>query len=282
MAGEKLFELPNETVEIRYIKKQTGTIVDPRHIAYGGLLEDKGKTFPRKMLENGNYSNLFTTEEKSYLEKVLGLPENNLSVYNKKDNYLDTIKIKIKKEGIYLNLNEPEQFIQFKMIETYTDRVAPNLESVKNKATYQFVIVRKNEEAKLSLKKLDTNKEAYRLLGKIEDDRDACIDFLLVNEIKVADDTSQIWLNAEVGKLLEKNTTKFVEILQDKNYRTRVLLLKALMKGEVTKRSGGYYSKDGTSLAEPNQTPSLQSAIDYIENNVNQEYKLLLISKTNK
>ena len=56
MAGEKLveksFELPNETVEIRYIKKQTGTIVDPKHIAYGGLLEDKGKTFPRKMLSS--------------------------------------------------------------------------------------------------------------------------------------------------------------------------------------------------------------------------------------
>ena len=59
-------------------------------------------------------------------------------------------------------------------------------------------------------------------------------------------------------------------------------MLKALQKGEITKRSNGYYSKDGSALAEPNQTPSLQSAIDYIENNINQEYKLLLISKTNK
>lgn len=44
----------------------------------------------------------------------------------------------------------------------------------------------------------------------------------------------------------------------------------------------GTYSADGTALAEPNQTPTLQTALDYIENNINQQYKLLLISKTNK
>ena len=284
MAGEKeqKFELPNDTVEIRYIKKQTGTIVDPKHIAYGGLLEDKGKAYRRKMLENGNFANLFTKEEKDYLEKVLGLPDNNLSVYNKVDNYLDKVKITIKKEGIFLNLNDPEDYIKYKMIIAYDDSIAPNISAINEKATYKFVVVRKNDEAKLSLKKLDATKEAYKLYGKIEDDREQMIDFLMINNIKVAEDTTAEWLSAEVGKLLVNSPAKFVEILKDPSYKTRVLLGKALQKGEVTKRSNGYYSKDGSALAEPNQTPSLQSAIDYIENNINQEYKLLLISKTNK
>jgi len=284
MAGEKeqKFELPNDTVEIRYIKKQTGTIVDPKHIAYGGLLEDKGKAYRRKMLENGNFANLFTKEEKDYLEKVLGLPDNNLSVYNKVDNYLDKVKITIKKEGIFLNLNDPEDYIKYKMILAYDDSIAPNISAINEKATYKFVVVRKNDEAKLSLKKLDATKEAYKLYGKIEDDREQMIDFLMINNIKVAEDTTAEWLSAEVGKLLVNSPAKFVEILKDPSYKTRVLLGKALQKGEVTKRSNGYYSKDGSALAEPNQTPSLQSAIDYIENNINQEYKLLLISKTNK
>ena len=284
MAGEKeqKFELPNDTVEIRYIKKQTGTIVDPKHIAYGGLLEDKGKSYRRKMLENGNYANLFTKEEKDYLEKVLGLPDNNLSVYNKVDNYLDKVKITIKKEGIFLNLNDPEDYIKYKMILAYDDSIAPNISAINEKATYKFVVVRKNDEAKLSLKKLNTTQEAYKLYGKIEDDREQMIDFLMINNIKVAEDTTAEWLSAEVGKLLVNSPAKFVEILKDPSYKTRVLLGKALQKGEVTKRSNGYYSKDGSALAEPNSTPSLQSAIDYIENNINQEYKLLLISKTNK
>ena len=77
MAGEKeqTFTLPNETVEIRYIKKQTGTIVDPRHVAYGGLLEGKGRTFPVQMLRNGNYANVLTKEEKKYFEEVLSVPD---------------------------------------------------------------------------------------------------------------------------------------------------------------------------------------------------------------
>lgn len=279
MAGEN-FTLPNEIVEIRFIKRQHGSIVNPSHIAYGGLLEGKGKTYPIKMLSNGNYANVLSKEEKDYLEKALSLPLNALSVYNKTDNYWREAKVRLLKESTFIDLSDPEQYIKFKILLSYPDEIAGNINEVESKKTYKFVIVRKNEEAKLSLKKLDSTKEAYKLYGKIEDDREQMIDFLLINSIKVANDTTIEWLSAEVGKLLVTNPAKFVEILKDPSYKTRVLLFKAVTKGEVTKRSGGYYSKDGEALAEPNQTPTLQSAIDYIENNINQQYKLLLISKT--
>jgi len=278
MAGEK-FTLPDETVEIRFIKRQSGGIVDPKHIAYGGLLPDKGNTYYPRMLDNGKYANVLTNEEKEFLQEELSLGKDGLSVYKKENNYWDTAKITLLKEGIVLRLKDPEQYIKLKILEAYTDSIAPNLAAIPNKATYKFVIVRKNDEAKITMSKLEITKEAYRQLGKIEDNREAMIDFLLLHSIKVAKDTDMVWVSAEVGKIFDKSPEKFVATLKDPDYSTRILLVKAVMAGEVTIKNGGYYSKDGTALVEPNQTPNLVNTILYLKNNVNQEYKLLLMGK---
>jgi hypothetical protein len=280
MAGES-FKLPNEEIEVRYIKKATDMIKDPKHVAFGGMLEDSNRTYPVKMLRNGNYTNVLTNEEKEYLEDRLGLDKNGLSVYNKGDkDYWKNYKVILRKEGINLNLSIPEDYIKYKVLLGYEDQICNNIEDIEKKATYKFVIIRKNDEAKVSSKKIDLTKEAYKLLGKIEDDRGSMIDFLRVSNQKVADDTSMEALKSKVGEVLNKDMKKFIETLKDSSYATKVLLFKAIAKGEVTKKGTYFYSKDGTPLSEPNEKPDLNNTIAYLENNLYQEYRLHLIAKT--
>jgi hypothetical protein len=279
MAGE--FKLPNETIEIKYIKKQKGLITDPRHIAYGGLLEGAYITLPPKKLRNGQFANVLTNEEKTVLENMLGFEPNSqgLSIYKKEDNYWNGLKIRIGKEGLFLQLNEPVEYIRFKVLESYDDLVASHISKVEEKQTYRFVIIRKDDEAKQALKKVDIVKEAYKQFGKLEDNKEAMINFLRVTGLKVDEGISLDWLNAEVSKMLTEDPKKFVTILKDTSYSTRVLLYKAIAKGEVIKKGQQYLSKDGELLAEPNQLATIDNVISYLESNVNQEYRLLLMSK---
>lgn len=276
MAG--VFELPNETVEIRYIKKQKGNVVNEKHILYGGLHEDAKIKYVPKQLENGQMANTLTNEEKEYLEKALDLPENGLSKY-KKDSYWNTISISLGKQGAVLDLSNPVDYIKYKVLLKYEDQICPNIAEVNKKQTYRFVIVKKDDEAKAVLKRTDVKKEAYKLLGKLEDDRNALRDFLMVSNIRVSEDTSLDWMSAEVAKIVDSNPNKFVDILKDPSYTTRVLFQKAFAKGEIVRKNSQYYTKDGIALAEANQPATLDNAIAYLESNVNQEYRLLLISK---
>jgi hypothetical protein len=281
MAGE-IFSLPNETIEIRFISKQRGNITDTRHPLYGGMLKSAHKTYRPQKLENGNYKNVLTNAEKECLEKILDLPENGLSVYKREDNYWDRVKVIVPKEGISMYLGDPEQYIKFKVLTGYVDEIAPSIDKVDDKRTYKFVIVRKDDEAKSSLKKFDLTREAYKLLGKIEDNREAMMDFLRVDGIKVAEDTTREWMAAEISKMVVDNPKKFVEILKDPSYPTKVLLFKAIHAGEVYKKGGFYVSKDGEPLAEQGQQATLGNVIEFLESNINQGYRLMLMSKVNK
>lgn len=283
MAGDKKFELPDEIVEIRYLVKPTGLISDKSHILYGGLAKGSYITYrPKKHDRNDTYANVLSNEEKEKLEQLLGLPDNGLSVYAKKDNYWDTVKIPIGPDGLRLDLRDPEQYIHFKVLSSLTNVIAPDLEAAEKmyKKTYRFVIVRQGEEAKATLKKVDVTVEAYKFYAKIAGDREAMLNYLYVTGTRVAEDTDKDWMEAEIGKQVASNPVKFVQTLKDPYYETRVLFFKALGAGLITKKGNQYYSKDGEALAEPNQLATLENVINYLEASVNQQYRLLLISKT--
>ena len=73
--------LRNERVTVRHIPKETGMVTDPRHILYGGLAETARRTFVVPVLRNGAYVNILTDAEKEFLEDIMGLEYNALSIY---------------------------------------------------------------------------------------------------------------------------------------------------------------------------------------------------------
>jgi hypothetical protein len=277
MAGEK-FTLKDEEVFVKFIKKQKGNIVNENHILYGGFSEFGTITYYPRQLKNGHYMNVLTDVEKEGLEIIMGLPKNALSIYNKKDNYWDTIKVEMKKEGKYLNLGNPEEFIQFKILESYNDQVAPSLKEYnrQRKATYKFVIIRGDEESKFYNQKVDIKKEAFKALGKLEDSLEAMTDFLLMYGTPLAKDSSPEFIKSEINRRADENPKKFLQVVNDPNYKVKVLLSKAV-RNKIVRLSGGqYHTSDGLIISFPNETPTLSNAINFLESNEGHELRVRL------
>ena len=100
--------LRNERVIVRFVPKQTGLVSNPKHILYGGMAEAAVRWFTLPRLSSGMYVNALTDKEKAYLEDVMGLEYNALSIYKKVDNYWDNLAVRLTKQDNFLNLADPD------------------------------------------------------------------------------------------------------------------------------------------------------------------------------
>jgi len=58
-------------------------VTNPKHILYGGMSDNSKKTFVVPRLSSGVFVNVLTDSEKAYLEEIMGLEYNALSVYKR-------------------------------------------------------------------------------------------------------------------------------------------------------------------------------------------------------
>jgi len=79
--------LKNEKIIVRFIPREGGLVTDPKHVLYGGLGVNSKRRFVVPRLRTGVFKNPLTNSEKDYLEYIMGLPENALSIYKSTDNY---------------------------------------------------------------------------------------------------------------------------------------------------------------------------------------------------
>jgi len=281
-AGAKeFFELPDKKVEVRYIKRQKGLIRDKNHVAYGGLLDGSTITLPAVMQKNGQYANVLTKAEKSFLENIMALPENGLSVY-KKDGFWSTFKIRLTKEGTTLNTNDPLGFITYKSLLAYKDLVAPNLAAIepdRDKASYRFVLIEEGEEIRKKINKRDRVKEAYKLLGKVEDDKEIIMDYFLLKGQRVPDTIKLEALKAKIGDEVENNLNEFVDILSDTHFNSKVLLLRNIQNKVVFYSKDAYFNEKMEPLAKKGERSTINNAVAFIEDPLNQEYRMYLKAK---
>ena len=52
--------LENKTVTVKYIKKETNGVKDPKHVAHGGMLNGAEIAIPAPTMDNGKMKNLLT------------------------------------------------------------------------------------------------------------------------------------------------------------------------------------------------------------------------------
>ena len=162
--------LRNERIIVKHVPKETGLVKDPKHILYGGMAENAVRWLTVPKLSSGAFVNVLTNSEKAYLEEIMGLEYNALSIYNKVDNFWDNYQVRLTKQDNILNLADPEDYIKYKVLLANKDIIAPSLQVLEDhpKATYQFVIIGENDESKASKKKLSSTMQAYTEFGKIQ------------------------------------------------------------------------------------------------------------------
>lgn len=269
------FELPNEKVTVKFIKRKKGLAanVDDNHIISGGMLSGARKRYPAPLQTNGKVANILTKEEKIYLEYETQL---NLSVYG---DFWQTFYVTLFKENASntFNLSDPMDYISVKILESYKDEIALKWADRNKKSTYQFVLTRSDEEFAEKKVKLDSKKLAFKLYGKIEDDKDKLIGVLnLLSNQTVSEDAKLGWVQGKVEEYLDTMPSSFLNIIQDPLFETKVLVKKGVSTGVILRAGNKHRSADGLDLCKEGEIPSFDNAVIYLNDPKNQEVRSLI------
>ena len=281
--------LRNERVIVRYILRPSTMVPNKNHVLYGGMAETAVRRFTVPRLSNGSFKNVLTNNEKEYLEKVLGLELNALSVHNRSNNFWDDSnpegfgRVDLHKQDNYLDLSVPEEYIKYKVLLANKDQICPSMQELEErpKATYQFVILSENAEAASNLKGVDATKNCWKEFGKIEDDADTLRTVIeLVEKRPLAPKTKLDFLQGKVSELIENDPRKMLSVLTDLYLPAKVLIKRGVEKGIISWRNDLYYLReDGHPLCELGENSTLNNAAKYISSAKNQEFKFTLEAK---
>lgn len=277
--------LRNERVIVRFVPKENDSITDRKHVAFGGLMDNAVRGFTVPMLSNGTYKNILTDNEKAYLEELLGLEVNGLSVYNKKDNYWENFLIRLTKQDTILDLSNPEDYIKYKVLLANKDTVAPSMKVLREarKATYEYVIMEPNEEFSDSRNRVNNTMKCYEEFGAIKDKFDIlkCI-IETIDGRPINANTKIEFLQAKATDLISANPKLFLETITDPLLNTKVIIKKAVEAGIISKRGEYYYFReDGSPMCGPNEDPTFTIAAKYLSLPQNQELKFSIEAKLN-
>ena len=279
--------LRNETVIVRKLPKRTNLVQDSNHIMGDGMHENAFKIYcVPKLQKTNNFVNVLTNEEKEYLEHVMGLEENALSIYrtpaennfwsNANPNGLSSVTLK-KRDNIF-DMSKPTDYIAVKILLANKDKLCPSMEEweARPKETYEFVIIREGQETQMSQSNTDATIEAIMKLGKIDSDKDVLK--LVVETMmgkKYGDGVSVEWLRTQALDMIKsgpKNARLFLGIVNDDNLDNKVLIRKCISKGIIADRGGFLYIKDGNvPMCGDGEEPTLKMAAKWLSKPVNQE-----------
>lgn len=286
-ANKPLFTcLRKERVIIRHIARPSNMVQNPKHVLYGGMAENAIRVFVVPKLTSGRYVNVLTDDEKEFLEDIMGLEKNALSIYKRDHNFWDDSnpdgisRVILKKQDNYLDLSSPEDYIRYKILLANKDFIAPSLKALEdyNKATYQFVIIGEDDETKSAKTAMSNTMMCYKEYGKIEEERDTLALIIEILDGRPVAPTSKLeFLQTKINDLIQANPKKFLKVVTDKLLSTKVLIKKSIAAGTITKRGDYLYLRsDGKPLCEDNEEPTMNVAAMYLNNPKHQSIKLAL------
>lgn len=272
--------LRNEVIIVRFIKRSTGLVQNPKHLLFGGLAETAKRTFSVPLLTTGTLKNVLTNDEKDFLEQYMGLPSNSLSVYNKVDNYWKDLLISLGKEDTYLNLSDANDYIKYKVLLANTDTIAPTWEAYLSypKMSYQYVLVGEDDMTNSEKGAMDLGMKATELFAKIMNNKQALRVVLEIMEGKAISASTKLdYLKGQVYKQSTTNPKLFVKLVDDPFLDTRVLIRNAVDASLIRRRGDFYFlAKDNSPLCRANEDPTLPNAILYLNNPAKQAIKFTL------
>lgn len=282
--------LRNEIVYVRYITNNS--FPDRRHPFHGGISDKATYEFCVPSLENGTLKNPLSNAEKAFFEDVLGLEKNALSVYKKgKDNFWSTANpngmgsVRLTKQDTRLDLSNPTDWLKLRILEMHPEIIAKSYKEIQqNSATnYKFVIIHDASEAEQKKNRQYYIKESWKALGRLEEDPDKLRYIISKIEVKpVSKNTKADVLSTKCGDLIEEDAIKFYSIITDDLFDTKVLLMKALDGGFISRRNGYYYTKDGQPMCDANQNSTEEVAAKFLNMPQNQDLLFLIQSKVSE
>lgn len=245
------FKLPNKKVKVSPIRRKGG-FLHPSHAAsflFGGASVRYGtpiiaKDRPIKVLTN---------EEEAFLSKAL---DRDLSVYKKKeDNYWLKHQVQLKDEVRILDLSDPQDYLDYKLLLSLKDDIAPDGASKFKKGTYRFCISEMGFEDNSRALTLENKIKGYKFAEKLFNHGiEGMSDFLTAYYFakpgkRVPENATAAWLKSEIDKVLEEDLTGFLAISEDPDFDIKLLINKAVNKRALYKDVNRYSLPDGGLIA---------------------------------
>lgn len=281
--GEPISCLRNERIIVRYVPKESGIVTNPKHILYGGMAENAVKYFTVPQLESGRLVNVLTDEEKEFLEYIMGLEYNALSIYKKENNYWSNRQVRLLKQDNILDLSDPEQYIKYKILLANKDDIAPSLQALQDipKATYKFVLIKEGEETSNARQEMSATMQAYMEYGKYENDADTLRTIIeTIDGRPLAVNTKIEFLQTKINKLIQADAKLFLKVITDPLLPIKVIIKRAVEAGLISNRGGFFYlRKDGSPLCGNNEDPTFNTAAKFLASPKNQSIKFSLEAK---
>lgn len=273
--------LRNEKITVKYILNEKTGITDRNHPFFGGLAQGAVINFVVPMLRNGSLKNPLTKAEKKYLEYIMGLDDNALSVHKAEDNYWDNYQVRLSKDDYILDLSTPKGYIDYKVLLANTDTVAASMDELNNnpKETYRFVLVSDKEVYDTTSTKVKMKEACMEAYFKIKDDFDSlrCV-IQTVTGRPVDAKTDINFLKNKCVEQIEVDPVRFAKVLTDKLLPYKVLLTRAVDAKIVTKR-GTWHLYEGQVMSDGNEEPTFSVAAKFLSNPKNQEIKFSIEKK---
>lgn len=281
--------LRNERICVKHIPKQSGMITNHKHVLYGGMAETAKRTFTVPLLKSGAFADVLTKKEKDFLEHILGLEANAMSVYKTNNNFWSTANtngisdVTLFKQDNFFDLSDPTDYIKYKILLANKDFIAPSLQALQDqpKATYEFVIISDTEKTKIATSKMSYKKQCYKELGKVEDNID--IMRLIIETIDgrpTAKSTKLDVLQTKADDLIQANAGLFLKVITDPLLSTKVLIKKAVEAGIIANRGNYLYLRDGNlPLCNDGQDPTLNIAAAFLNEPKHQDLKFTIEAK---
>lgn len=284
-SGKELINcLRQSRIIVRLVPKETWLVKNPKHVLAGGMSEQSVRYYTVPVLSSGVFKNVLTNAEKDYLEYIMGLQANALSVYKSENNFWSNYMVRLTKQDTILDLSVPEDYIKYKVLLANTSTIAPSLEVLRDmpKATYQYVLIEEGAEERMAVKKVDVALECFELYGAIKSDHDKLrIIVEILDGRQTAQNVKMDYLQNRIYELINRDPKMFLGVIKDPMLDTKVLIKKAVERGHIIKRGNYYYLKDGNlPLCGVNEEPTFSVACRFLNLPKNSEMLLSLQAKT--
>jgi hypothetical protein len=210
-------------------------------------------------------------EDEERLEKALLLTKGTLSKYNKE--YWGDFRrtIAMKREGIALNLSNPQDEIIYKNLLAHT-KVANSESEMYENPEYEYYMSTPELEARIKNTKGKAKRECYKLFNKMSTSefRD-----VLKYTGKAVDESASIDLiEQSVNEIIEADPNEFLAIVKDPDFKIKVFIKDCVSIRALIVRGSRYLINGGDSIGT-----TLTQAIEYLSDPVNNDIYLDLKAK---
>lgn len=240
------FTLPDKKIRVVPNKKGTAFIPDTSHPA-SFLMDGCKNVYVVPQLRNGQLQNPLTDEEKEYFETSaisgLSFEPGELSIYKKKDNFWNNFTVELNKSSKVLDLSNPYEYFEYKVLLLNSEFVAPDYDSRNDKRTYKYYLVDDLDEAKSKSREFGKEAAAWRQFDELSKDRAKMRSVLRLMGNSTTGDDSDDFLAKEIGNIIKSpgGIDRFLSIVEDGDIDLKVFIHQALEVRALTYKKGNYY-----------------------------------------